>query len=888
MQIPKTYNPEGVEEKRYQEWIDKGFFNSVPDNREPFTIVMPPPNVTGVLHMGHTLNATIQDIIIRRQRMKGKNACWVPGTDHASIATEAKVVSMLKEKGIDKNSLSREDFLKYAWEWTEKYGGIIHKQLKRLGASCDWNRTAFTMDDDYYDSVINVFVELYNNGFIYRGARMINWDPKAKTALSDEEVYHKEMQSKLYYIKYAIEGKKDQWVTIATTRPETLLGDTAVCVHPDDKRYKNLKGKKVLVPIINRTIPVIFDEYVDIEFGTGVLKVTPAHDINDYNLGKKHELESIDIFNDDGTLNEKAQYLIAKDRFEARSLIVQELIDKGQLEKTEEIKNNVAFSERTDAIVEPKFSTQWFCRMEGLAKPALKSVTNDQLLFSPSKFKNMYRHWMENIQDWCISRQLMWGHRIPAYYIKGNEKNIIVASNINDALENAIELTGNKSLTEKDLVQDNDVLDTWFSSWIWPIAVFNGILEPENKEIQYYYPTNTLVTAPEIIFFWVARMIMSGFKFRNEQPFEHVYFTGIVRDNQGRKMSKQLGNSPDPVDLSAKYGADAVRFAILVSSPAGNDLLFEEKLCEQGRNFCNKIWNVFRLVKSWEQQDRIKKDVLPEVKESNELAISWFQSKLNDEIQKIEADHDKYRISSALMSVYRLIWDDFCSWYLEMIKPGRDEFIHPDTYNAGLNFIETLMKLLHPFMPFISEEVWHLIKSRTENEYITISQYPETGEVNNSFLTETEQVFELISSLRKVFKENDLLKSSISTIYYKSNQAETFEKFSFIIKKLTGIKELISTNESVQDAEILVLKSSEFFIPLTIEDENIEKQLQKLKEDLAYYEGFLKSVMKKLDNPSFINNAKSEVIEKEKKKKSDAEAQLKTINEHLDRLMKNV
>lgn len=888
MQIPKTYNPEGVEEKRYQEWIDKGFFNSVPDNREPFTIVMPPPNVTGVLHMGHTLNATIQDIIIRRQRMKGKNACWVPGTDHASIATEAKVVSMLKEKGIDKNSLSREDFLKYAWEWTEKYGGIIHKQLKRLGASCDWNRTAFTMDDDYYDSVINVFVELYNNGFIYRGARMINWDPKAKTALSDEEVYHKEMLSKLYYIKYAIEGKKDQWVTIATTRPETLLGDTAVCVHPDDKRYKNLKGKKVLVPIINRTIPVIFDEYVDIEFGTGVLKVTPAHDINDYNLGKKHELESIDIFNDDGTLNEKAQYLIAKDRFEARSLIVQELIDKGQLEKTEEIKNNVAFSERTDAIVEPKFSTQWFCRMEGLAKPALKSVTNDQLLFSPSKFKNMYRHWMENIQDWCISRQLMWGHRIPAYYIKGNEKNIIVASNINDALENAIELTGNKSLTEKDLVQDNDVLDTWFSSWIWPIAVFNGILEPENKEIQYYYPTNTLVTAPEIIFFWVARMIMSGFKFRNEQPFEHVYFTGIVRDNQGRKMSKQLGNSPDPVDLSAKYGADAVRFAILVSSPAGNDLLFEEKLCEQGRNFCNKIWNVFRLVKSWEQQDRIKKDVLPEVKESNELAISWFQSKLNDEIQKIEADHDKYRISSALMSVYRLIWDDFCSWYLEMIKPGRDEFIHPDTYNASLNFIETLMKLLHPFMPFISEEVWHLIKSRTENEYITISQYPETGEVNNSFLTETEQVFELISSLRKVFKENDLLKSSISTIYYKSNQAETFEKFSFIIKKLTGIKELISTNESVQDAEILVLKSSEFFIPLTIEDENIEKQLQKLKEDLAYYEGFLKSVMKKLDNPSFINNAKSEVIEKEKKKKSDAEAQLKTINEHLDRLMKNV
>ncbi|HSV89153.1 MAG TPA: valine--tRNA ligase, partial [Bacteroidales bacterium] len=702
MEIPKQYLPKVAEEKWYNWWHDKGYFNSVPDEREPYTIVIPPPNVTGVLHMGHMLNNTLQDVLARRARMRGFNTCWLPGTDHASIATEAKVVSKLKDEGIEKKELSRDDFLKHAWDWKEKHGGIILEQLKKLGASCDWNRTRFTMDPSLSDSVTAVFVDLYRKGLIYRGVRMVNWDPKALTAVSDEEVIYKEVESKFYYLRYKLDGQENEYVTIATTRPETILGDTAVCVHPEDERYKHLKGRKVLVPLINRSIPVIYDDYVDRELGTGALKVTPAHDVNDYNLGIKHKLPSIDIFNPNGTLNEKAQIYLGEDRFVVREKIARELEEKGHLVKTEVIVNNVGFSERTDEAIEPKLSMQWFIKMEPLAKPALEVVMNDTIRFHPAKFKNTYRHWMENVRDWCISRQLWWGHRIPAWYLP--DGNIVVAHNAGEALKLA-KNNYNQALQETDITQDEDVLDTWFSSWLWPVSVFDGILDPENRDIKYYYPTNDLVTAPEILFFWVARMIMAGLEFRKEVPFRNVYLTGIVRDKLGRKMSKSLGNSPDPLELIQKYGADGVRVGMLFSSPAGNDLLFDESLCEQGRNFSNKIWNAFRLTQTWTV------DTITEQPQTARAAILWFEATLDQTINMINDHFDKFRIADALLSIYKLIWDDFCSWYLEMVKPAYLQPIDTITLKATIDFFDQLLRLLHPFMPFISEEIFQRLRN---------------------------------------------------------------------------------------------------------------------------------------------------------------------------------
>ncbi|SFE81358.1 valine--tRNA ligase [Thermophagus xiamenensis] len=874
MEIASKYSPAETEEKWYQYWMEQKFFKSVPDEREPYTIVIPPPNVTGVLHMGHMLNNTIQDILVRRARMQGKNACWVPGTDHASIATEAKVVNKLREEGISKQSLSREEFLKHAWDWTHKHGGIILEQLKKLGASCDWDRTCFTMDEIRSKGVIKVFVDLYRKGLIYRGIRMVNWDPVAKTALSDEEVIYREEQSKLYYIRYQVEGESEQYVTIATTRPETILGDTAVCVNPNDERFRHLVGKKVLVPLIGRAIPVIEDEYVDMEFGTGCLKITPAHDINDYEIGMRHNLESIDILNDDGTLNEAAQLYVGEDRFVVRDKIAVDLEKSGNLVKIEDYTNKVGFSERTDAVIEPRLSTQWFLKMSELAKPALKAVMEDEVRFHPAKFKNLYRHWMENVKDWCISRQLWWGHRIPVYYLE--DGSYVVAETPEEAVELAREKTGNPSLTEKDLKQDEDVLDTWASSWLWPITVFDGF-NPDNKEIDYYYPTNDLVTAPEIIFFWVARMIMAGYEYRGTYPFKNVYFTGIVRDSKRRKMSKSLGNSPEPLELIKKYGADGVRMGMLLCSPAGNDLLFDESLTEQGRNFSNKIWNAFRLVKTW------KVDEKQEQPESSALAIEWFRNKLNEAINTLDNHFEKYRISDALMEVYLLFREEFSSWYLEMIKPAYQQPIDSKTYKATLNFFDELMRLLHPFMPFITEEIWHHLEPRKEGESIMVSLQPKAGPVNADMLQQFEYVKEAIAAIRNLRQEKNLSAHEPLTLKVMMGKDGYFKQFNPVLKKMANLEAIEEVEEKVDGAGSFLIKSSEYFIPLhgLI---NIEEEIEKLEKELNRMKGFLNGVMKKLSNEKFVANAPAKVVEMEKKKKADAEAKIEVLTESIRNL----
>ncbi len=871
MDIAKKYDPSKVEQKWYQYWMDKEFFHSEPDEREPYTIVIPPPNVTGVLHMGHILNNTIQDILIRRARMLGKNACWVPGTDHASIATEAKVVAKLKEEGIDKYSLTREEFLKHAWEWKEKHGGIILEQLKKLGASCDWNRTKFTMDDDMYESVIKVFIDLYEKGYVYRGVRMVNWDPEAKTAISDEEVDYKEVQSKLYYIKYPVDGT-DEFIEIATTRPETILGDTAVCVNPADTRYTHLQGKEVIVPVINRKVPLIVDDYVDMEFGSGALKITPAHDENDYEIGLRHNLKTIDIFNDDGTLNENAEIHIGEDRFEARDNFVRDLENEGYLIKKEDYTNSIGFSERTDAVIEPKLSTQWFCRMKEMAKPALENVINDNIRFHPSKFKNIYKHWMENIKDWCISRQLWWGQRIPAYYLP--DGNYVVAENETEALKKAKEKTDNYELTVNDLKQDPDVLDTWFSSWLWPISVFDGIRNPDNEDINYYYPTDDLVTAPEILFFWVARMIMAGYEYRGKKPFGNVYLTGVVRDNQRRKMSKSLGNSPDPLRLINQYGADGVRVGMLLCSPAGNDLLFDESLTEQGRNFGNKIWNAFRLVKNWKVDENIDQPA------HSAEAIDWFRNRLNKAIGELDEQYAKFRLSDALMNLYRFFWDEFSSWYLEIVKPGYQQPVDKKTFEATLSFFEQLMELLHPIMPFITEEIWQLIYDRGSDESIMVTEVPRKGPSDAELLTSFEKVKELITSVRNIRKDKEIPNKEALSL--KVN-GEHMAQYDPIVRKMANIDHIEGISGKPDNAVSFMVGTTEYYIPV----ENLldkEEEIKKLEEELEYTRGFLQSVLKKLDNEQFVRNAPEKVIDRERKKKEDAEQKIKTLEERISSL----
>ncbi|MBU0487496.1 MAG: valine--tRNA ligase [Bacteroidetes bacterium] len=868
MELAAKYDPSGIEEKWYSYWMQKGFFKSTPDDREPYTIVIPPPNVTGVLHMGHMLNNTIQDILVRRARMKGKNACWLPGTDHASIATEAKVVAKLKADGIDKKNLTREQFLNHAWEWKEKHGGIILEQLKKLGASCDWDRTKFTMDPEMSESVIKVFVDLYEKGYIYRGVRMVNWDPKALTALSDEEVIFKEVNSKLYYLNYQVDGEPGKFLQIATTRPETILGDTAVCVHPEDDRFKDFVGKKVLVPLINRAIPVIADDYVDREFGTGALKITPAHDLNDYNIGIRHRLPSIDIFNDNGTLNEKAEILIGEDRFAARDKIIEMLKAGNFLVKTEELVNNVGFSERTDAVIEPKLSLQWFLDMTKISGPALENVMNDSVKFFPPKFKNTYRHWMENVRDWCISRQLWWGQRIPAYYLPNGE--ILVA----ETREKAEEILAEKykdQFTSGDLVQDDDVLDTWFSSWLWPISVFDGIRNPENPDIKYYYPTNDLITAPEILFFWVARMIMSGYEYRGEKPFRNVYLTGIVRDKLGRKMSKSLGNSPDPIALMNTYGADGVRIGMLFSSPAGNDLLFDESLCEQGRNFCNKIWNAFRLVKGWKVNPALR------VPQHRKVAVEWFDSKMNHTIAQLDDMFEKFRLSEALMVTYKLVWDDFCSWYLEIIKPAYQQPMDRHTYGVTVYFFEQILKLLHPFMPFITEELWHSFRTRHEHESLILAPYPEAKPFRQHKIDEFIYAQDVINTIRNVRTERSIPnRDSIILAIKKNNLERPMLTYDSVVAKLCNISELKYIFGKMDNSVSFVVGSTEFFVPIA-GGLNKEEELVKLREELKYTKGFLESVMKKLNNERFVKSAPAQVVESERKKQADSESRIAVL-----------
>jgi valyl-tRNA synthetase len=871
IEIESKYNPAIVEDKWYSAWLENKCFSSKPDNRKAFTIVIPPPNVTGVLHMGHMLNNTIQDVLVRRARMKGFNACWVPGTDHASIATEAKVVAKLKEEGIDKKDLSREEFLSHAWQWKEKHGGIILEQLKKLGASCDWERTRFTMEEALYESVIKVFVDLYDKGLIYRGVRMVNWDPAALTALSDEEVIFKEQNSKLYYLKYKIEDS-DEYLIVATTRPETILGDTAVCVHPEDERYSHLKGKKVIIPIVGRSIPIIFDEYVDREFGTGALKITPAHDINDYHLGIKHKLDSIDIFNDNGTLNENGKQYAGLDRFDCRKKIAKDLEAAELMFKVEDYNNKVGCSERTGAVIEPKLSLQWFLKMEELAKPALEVVMNDTIKFHPSKFKNTYRHWMENVKDWCISRQLWWGQRIPAYHLPNRE--FVVAVSAEEALKKAQELYPTENYTLNDLKQDEDVLDTWFSSWLWPMSVFDGIRNPNNEEINYYYPTNDLITAPEIIFFWVARMIIAGLEYKKDVPFKNVYFTGIVRDKLGRKMSKSLGNSPDPIELIEKYGADGVRMGMLLASPAGNDLPFDESYCEQGRNFSNKIWNALRLIKSWTVEDI-------EQPKSSALAIEWFKEKMNKTLADLEDDFSKYRLSESLMNVYKFVWDDLCSWYLEIIKPAYQAPIDRKTFEATLDIFEDVMKILHPFMPFVSEEVYHIIKERKDNDFIMQAQLPAIKDINTTLLNEFEFIEEFITAIRSVRNEKNIAQKVALQVYFtKSEEASIIEKYSDIVCKLCNLDTLSSCEEKVEKAIAKMVRTVEFFVPLT-DNVNKEEEIKKIKADIEYYEGFKNSVIKKLSNENFVSKAPEQVVAMERKKLSDAEQKIETLNEQL-------
>jgi len=874
MAISTKYNPKEVEDKWYQYWLDHKFFRSQPNpKKEPYCIIIPPPNVTGVLHMGHMLNNTIQDVLVRKARMEGKEALWVPGTDHASIATEAKVVKMLKERGINKRDLSREEFLEHAWEWKEKYGGIILEQLKKLGASCDWDRTYFTLSDKLSRSVLKVFVDLYNKGYIYKGYRMVNWDPEGRTALSDDEVIHKEVNSYLYYIRYKIEGE-DEFLTIATTRPETILGDTAICINPKDQRYHHLKGKKALVPLIDRPIPIIEDDYVDMEFGTGCLKVTPAHDTHDYELGQKHNLESIDIFNDDGSLNQNAQLYIGEDRFEVREKIAFELKEKEYLIKTEEYLNNVGFSERTDAVVEPKLSRQWFVKMDQITKPALKNVLNDNVKLHPAKFKNMYRHWMENVRDWCISRQLWWGHRIPAYYLPDGQ--FVVAEDAETALQLAKEKSGNSALTLADLKQDEDVLDTWFSAGIIPLSVFDGIEHPDNPDINYYYPTNDLVTAPEILFFWVARMIIFGYEYQNEKPFKNVYLTGIVRDKQSRKMSKSLGNSPEPLDLIKQYSADGVRTGMLFSSPAGNDLLFDIKLCEQGRNFANKIWNVLRLMKGWEvDQD--------ESRNPNEKVIYWFNSRFNQALKEIEDHFAKYRVSDALMATYKVIWDDFCSWYLELIKPEYGKPIDLKTYQASISFLEDLMKILHPFMPFITEEIWHQIKERKDKESIMMAQWPTAGEVDDIILKEANITFGIISNIRGIRNSQKISSKQPLPLMIKTSNENFYQDFEPYLIKLGNLKRIGFTQDKISSSSRFVIERDEFFLLLG-DSLDKDKEREEIQKELDYTTGFLQSIKKKLTNRKFVQNAPGKVVEKERKKQADAEAKIKVLEESLSHL----
>ena len=873
MQIADKYTPQQLEAKWYQSWIDKGLFHSEPDTREPYTIVIPPPNVTGMLHMGHMLNNTLQDVLIRRARMSGKNACWVPGMDHASIATEAKVVAMLHEQGIEKADLTREEFLKYAWEWKEKYGGVILKQLRKLGASCDWDRTCFTMDDERTESVLRVFCDLYEKGKIYRGVRMVNWDPSAKTALSDEEVIFKESHGKLYYLRYKVEGS-DEALIVATTRPETILGDTALCVNPNDPRYQHLAADaRVIVPLVGRSIPVIRDEYVDIEFGTGALKVTPAHDVNDYMLGEKYNLETIDIFNDDGTINDKVGIYVGMDRFELRKQIEQDLVAANLMEKTEDYTNNVGYSERTGVAIEPKLSMQWFLSMEELAKPATKAVLEDIIRFVPEKYKNTYRHWMENIKDWCISRQLWWGQRIPAYYLpKGG---YVVALTAEEALEKARAKSGDETLQLSDLHQDEDVLDTWFSSWLWPISVFDGIRNPDNEEIKYYYPTNDLVTGPDIIFFWVARMIMAGFEYRSAEPFRNVYFTGIVRDKIGRKMSKQLGNSPDPLDLIEKYGADGVRLAMLMSSSAGNDVMFDEALCEQGRNFGNKIWNAYRLLNGWEVKEQ-------EQPACNRMAVAWFNEKLSETLREVEADFRQYRISEACMTLYKLFWDEFSGMYLEMVKPAFGQPIDATTMEATKRFFDALMRMLHPFMPFITEEIWQDLAPRKEEESICVAAMPTPKEEEPAMLARFELAREVISSVRNIRNQKNLPQKEQLTLKVVEDENYPAE-FAPVIMKLANLTAIEPTTEKDPTAAAFIVKTTQYFVPLAgMIDTEAEKK--KLEEELKYFEGFLRSVMAKLSNERFVQNAPEKVVANERAKQADAEAKIAAIKEQLTAL----
>lgn len=870
MEIPTKYNPVDSEKKWYQYWMEKNYFHSKPDNREAYCVVIPPPNVTGVLHMGHMLNNTIQDVLVRRARLEGKNACWVPGTDHASIATEAKVVNKLKNEGINKSDLTRDEFLEHAWEWKEKHGGIILEQLKSLGASCDWERTAFTMDEGLSKSVIKVFVDLFNKGLIYKGVRMVNWDPAATTAVSDEEVIHKEEQSKLYYLSYQIEGSEES-ITIATTRPETILGDSAICVNPNDDRFKHLAGKKCIVPLVNRTIPIIQDEYVDMEFGTGALKITPAHDIHDYEIGYKHNLETIDIFNDNGTISEAGKLFVGKDRFDVRKEIIPELEKSGNLVKIEDYINKVGYSERTDVVIEPKLSMQWFLKMEDLAKPALDVVMSDKVQLHPAKYKNTYKHWMENVKDWCISRQLWWGQRIPVFYID-NTNEFVVAENIEDAIKLASEKTG-RTITASDLNQDEDVLDTWFSSWLWPMSVFDGINNPENEEINYYYPTNDLVSGPDILFFWIARMIMAGNEYKQEIPFKNVYLTGIVRDAQRRKMSKSLGNSPNPLDLIEKYGADGVRVGMLLCSPAGGDLLFEESLPEQGRNFTTKIWNAFRLTQSWEVADI-------EQPEYAKIACDWFENKLNKTINSLDQQFDQYRISESLMTIYTLFRDDFSSWFLEIVKPAYQQPIDKTTFNRTKTLFEKLMQVLHPFMPFITEEIWQILTEGKNGESIMISILEKTSDVDEKIITEFETTQEIITNIRNIRKQKNIaFKDAIELLIKGSHDS----KFDSVISKLTNLSSMAKTEEEQKAAMSFIVKAVEYYIPLG-DNINIEEEIAKIKEELKYTEGFLNSVMKKLSNERFVNGAPAKVIEIEKKKQADAESKITTLKERLENL----
>lgn len=870
MSISPNFDYQKSEQKWYKYWLDNKFFESTPDERKPYTIVIPPPNVTGVLHMGHMLNNTLQDVIIRRARMRGYNACWVPGTDHASIATEAKVVAKLKEEGINKADLTREEFLEHAWEWTHKHGGIILEQLKRLGASCDWSREAFTMDEIRSESVIKVFVDLYNKGLIYRGYRMVNWDPEAKTTLSDEEVIHKDVNGKLYFLKYKIEGS-EEFITVATTRPETIFGDTAVCINPNDERYTHLKGKKVLVPIANRAVPIIEDDYVDLEFGTGCLKITPAHDINDKAIGDRHNLEVIDSLNDDGTLNSFGLHYDGKDRFVVRKEIAKELEEKGLLAKVEDYNTSVGTSERTGAVIEPRLSDQWFLKMKEIAKPALDSVMSDEVQLIPEKFKNTYRHWMENVHDWNISRQLLWGHQIPAWYYGDGKEDFVVAENADEALKLAQEKTG-KDFTASELTQDKDALDTWFSSWLWPISVFDGIRNPDNEEINYYYPTQDIITAPEILFFWVARMVMAGYEYRKERPFSNVYLTGIVRDKQGRKMSKSLGNSPDPIQLMEKYSTDGVRVGMLLTSPAGNDLPFDEELCTQGRNFSNKIWNALRLVKGWEVAEG-------EQDEAALSAIQWLEERMKQVMISIDESFEKYRISEALMTTYKFVWDDFCSWYLEAVKPAYGQPIDKKTLEVTIEYFEKITEMLHPFMPFLTEEIWHLIKDRKEGETLCLQNWPTAANGDETLLADFDQASAIVNGIRNIrASKNISFKEQIELIAPSSEAVPAaFEKLIVKLGNLSAIK----TDGSSDGAGFTFLAGKyEMFIPAG-DSIDVEAELEKVKADLDYQKGFLNSVMKKLSNERFVSGAPAAVVDGERKKQADAEAKIKALEERL-------